>query len=101
MKALFSATSSRFRYVGLLIVSTDLKKYIADRREPFPVCFVSDKNVDKKLGISETPETIVVSPQAKVEKIWQGAYMNDNQKEVETFFDAKLPGLQDVVTVTH
>lgn len=96
MKALYSATNSHFRYVGLSIVSTDLKKYIADGREPFPVYFVSDKNVDQKLGITGTPETIVVSPQAKVEQVWQGAYLDTNQKEVQKFFDVKLPGLQEV-----
>ncbi|HWG57560.1 MAG TPA: TlpA disulfide reductase family protein [Candidatus Acidoferrales bacterium] len=96
MKALYSATNSRFRYVGLSIESKDLKKYIADGREPFPVYYVSDKNVDQKLGITGTPETIVVSPQAKVEQVWQGAYLDVNQKEVQKFFDVKLPGLQEV-----
>ena len=33
-------------------------------------------------------------PNAKVEKVWVGAYMGDNQKQVEKYFGTMLPTLQ-------
>lgn len=101
MKALFSATNAHYRYVGLSIESKDLKQYVADDREPFPVYFVQSKDLVQKLGLYGTPETIVVSPQAKVVEVWQGAYQDTNVTGVEKYFGVKLPGLQQLAAVAE
>lgn len=44
-----------------------------------------------KLGA--TPQTIVVSPEGKVIKNWMGAYSGDKAREVEEYFNVRLPGL--------
>jgi hypothetical protein len=46
-----------------------------------------------KLG--GTPQTIVVSPQGQVTRIWSGAFAEDLQREVEDYFSVKLPGIMD------
>ena len=46
-----------------------------------------------KLG--GTPQTIVVSPQGQVNRIWSGAFAEDLKREVEDYFGVKLPGIMD------
>lgn len=101
IKSTVAIAGNRFRFVGVSTISENLKDYIAQGHAPFPVYVVKSPEQATQLGFVGTPMTIVVGPGAKVEKVWQGAYMNDNQKEVEAFFGAKLPGLQDVAAVTH
>lgn len=38
----------------------------------------------------------MVDAKGKVEKAGQGAYFEKKQKEIEDYFGAKLPGLQEV-----
>lgn len=101
IKALVSKAGSRFRFVGLSVVSAGLKDYATRGHAPFPVYAVQSQKQAAKLGLTGTPETLVVGPGAKVEKAWMGAYMGDNQNQVEQFFGTKLPGLQEVAAVAH
>jgi hypothetical protein len=78
-----------------------LKQYIAAGRAPFPVYQIESQDQAQRLGLSATPTTIVVGPGAKVLKVWTGAYMDKNQPEVEKYFGAKLPGLQEVAQATQ
>jgi hypothetical protein len=96
IKALTVQAGSRFHFVGLSMMSQGLKDYVAQGRAPFPVYAVQSQEQAAKLGLSGTPETIVVGPGARVEREWMGAHMDDNQKQIEQFFDVKLPGLQEV-----
>lgn len=98
IKTLVNA-DSHFRFIGLSITPTGLKDYIAQRHAPFPVYAVQSKEQSAKLGLSVTPETIVVGPGAVIEEAWKGAYTGDNQKQIEQFFNAKLPGLEDAAAV--
>jgi hypothetical protein len=95
MKALVSTTRGRFRYLGLSIESNELKQYITAGRAPFPVYLIDSNDVKRELEVNSTPETIVVSPTGKVQQIWEGAYFDTNQEQVEKFFGVKLPGLQE------
>lgn len=101
IKALAAETGSRFHFVGLSTMSTGLKDYVEQGHAPFPVFAVQSAEQAAKLGLTGTPDTILVGPRAKVERVWMGAYMGDNQKQIEQFFNAKLPGLQEVAAVAH
>jgi hypothetical protein len=101
IKSTVAIAGSRFRFVGISISSQNLKEYIAQGHAPFPVYLVKSPEQSNQLGFIGTPMTIVVGPGARVQKVWQGAYMEQNQKEVEAFFGAKLPGLQDLATLAH
>ena len=100
IKALTSAVGSRFRFVGISLVPTNLKEYIAAGRAPFPVYQVVSNEQSQKLGFGATPTTIVMGPGAKVMKVWTGAYMEQNEPEIEKYFGVKLPGLQQVAETT-
>jgi hypothetical protein len=101
IKAVTAIAGSRYNFVGLSLVPTDLKQYIAAGRAPFPVYQIESQDQAQRLGLSATPTTIVVGPGAKVLKVWTGAYMDKNQPEVEKYFGAKLPGLQEVAQATQ
>lgn len=92
MKALYAADSDKYRFIGVSLVSLNLAKYIADKREPFPV-YLLPKETIQQLHVLGTPETIVVGPDAKVIHAWEGVYVQQNQTEVEKYFGVKLPGL--------
>jgi len=42
--------------------------------------------------LGSTPETIVVSPDNKVMRVWHGAYENGVKQEIEKFLQVHLPG---------
>ena len=44
--------------------------------------------------LGATPQTIVVTSQGVVERVWLGAFTGAIGKEVEDYFGIKLPGLQ-------
>lgn len=95
MKALYSADSARYRFISVSIKPRNLKQYVADGHEPFPVYLLKSKDIAKQLHVIGTPETIVVSPSARVVHAWEGVYTKSNQAEVEKYFGLKLPGLPE------
>nr|WP_164981586.1 TlpA disulfide reductase family protein [Silvibacterium dinghuense] len=99
MKALYSAEGDRYRFVGVSIASQNLARYVSDKREPFPVYLLKSKDEMDQLHVLGTPETIVVGPDAKVMRAWQGVYIQQNQAEVEKYFGVKLPGLPETAQV--
>lgn len=98
MRALVQNAGNRYRFVGLSLSSNKLSDYVKQNQLEFPI--YTDLPVltmrDYKLG--GTPETIVVSPQGQVTRIWSGAFADDLQKEVENYFSVKLPGIMDPET---
>lgn len=96
IKKISELAGSRFRFVGLSLVSTNLKEYVAEGRAPFPVYRVQSQDQAVRMGLGSTPTTIVITPGARVEKVWTGAYMSENVKQIEEFFGVKLPGLEEL-----
>lgn len=92
VQALVAAAGSRYRIVGISTISTDLKQYIADGHAPFPVYQLKSQDQMRQLGLTGTPETLVVDPDAKVEKVWAGAYLDPAKEQVEKYFGLTLPG---------
>jgi hypothetical protein len=43
-------------------------------------------------GRTQTPETIVISPDNKVVRVWHGAYETAVRQEIEKFLQVRLPG---------
>lgn len=95
MRTLVQNAGNRYRFVGLSLSSNKLSDYVKENKLEFPI--YTDLPIltmrDYKLG--GTPETIVVSPQGQVTRIWSGAFAEDLQKEVENYFSVKLPGIVD------
>ena len=91
--ALALGAKSRFRFIGISIEAKGLKEYLALKPLPFPVFVVRNGNDVNKLGLDVTPQTAVVLQGGRVEKVWAGAFSKTSQRDVETFFGVKLPGL--------
>jgi hypothetical protein len=100
IKTLMADAGARFRFIGLSVEGKSLKEYAAENRAPFPVYLVSSQDQVKSLHLDGTPQTVVIDATGKVEKAWQGAYLEGNKKEIEKFFGVKLPGLQEISAVS-
>ena len=94
--ALASQKMKEIRFVGLSITSEKLKEYVTANSLPFPVYAIAAPEVARKLGVLDmTPQTVLVRSGGRVEKVWTGAFDPDKQQEIEQYFHAKLPGLQE------
>jgi len=96
IKALTAAIAPSYQVVGVARSPEGLGKYVEDNRPPFPVVAGVSESLQAAYKFGGTPETILVSPQGKVVKVWPGAYMGALQREVEEYFKVKLPGLAPV-----
>ncbi|GEM_PF-1051350 len=93
--ALIKQGGGKFHLLCLSVTGDGLREY-AERNH------ISGPNVDLVFDVSPgvlsdyqltaTPQTIVVSPEGKVLKVWQGAYQTDSQREIERFLGVQLPG---------
>jgi|SRR5580658_4425143 hypothetical protein len=93
---LASAESSQIRFIGLSTAPDRLGEYVKGSALPFPVYALSSPAEVRKFGLLDvTPQTVLVATGGKVQKVWTGAFQGAEQKEIESFFDVKLPGLQE------
>lgn len=83
----------RFRFVGLSLTDTGLHEYVAKHQPKFPIYTGLTQETVKSLGLGTTPQTIVISPEGRVLKNWTGAYTNQQQVEIEEYFETRLPGV--------
>lgn len=90
---LADAKANDFRFVGLSLAESGLKEYVAEHHLKFPVYARLPAETVASLGLGGTPQTIVVSPEGEILKVWTGAYIEDLRPEVEAYFGIQLPGL--------
>ena len=95
MRALVKNAGARYRFVGLSLSSDKLIDYVKENKLEFPIYTDLPILTMREYKLSGTPETIVVSPQGQVTRIWSGAFAEDLQREVEDYFSVKLPGIMD------
>lgn len=81
------------RFVGLSLSGEQLKEYVEEHHLNFPVYTGLKSDAIQALGLGGTPQTIVISPEGLVLKNWPGAYREQTQREVEDYFQVRLPGL--------
>jgi hypothetical protein len=82
-----------FRFIGLSLAESGLKEYVDEYHLKVPVYTGLTPETVRSLGLGGTPQTIVVSPQGQVLKVWSGAYTEHLRPEVEAYFGIQLPGL--------
>jgi hypothetical protein len=100
IKALTAGIHDRYRVIGLSLSSADLPEYLDRNQFIFPVYTEpsSESKANYKLGA--TPATILVSPKGTVLKIWNGMYDGDVKKDLEEYFQFRLPSTQNDVALT-
>jgi len=94
LKTLIDKESGTYRFVGLSLSEEGLADYIAKNDLKLPIYSGLPNETKQAYKLSGTPQTIVVSPEGKVLQNWPGAYVGDQQKQVEAFFHVNLPGLR-------
>lgn len=93
IKSLANQTGDKLRIIGVSLSPDGLVDYVAQRFPPVKV-IKPDSRTTTAYRLSGTPETILVSSQGVVLKVWKGAYNQSMQHEVEDYFHIKLPGLR-------
>jgi hypothetical protein len=90
---LADAKANDFRFVGLSLDESGLKEYVERHQLKFPVYARLPAETVESLGLGSTPQTIVVSPEGEIVKVWSGAYIEDLRSEVEAYFGIQLPAV--------
>jgi len=92
--ALASAKRAQYRFIGVSISARDMKTFWETSSLPFPIYVVTSPEYLKDSGFGDlTPQTVLVSSEGKVQKVWLGAYEGKEQEDLERFFGVRLPGL--------
>jgi peroxiredoxin len=99
-KALAGKESTAYHFIGISLSDQGLAEYVAKNDLKLPVYSGLSPEALKTYKLGSTPQTIVISPEGKVLQDWVGAYVGDQQSQVEAFFHVKLPGLRPVPTPT-
>jgi hypothetical protein len=95
INSLANQTGNRLRIIGVTLSQDGLVEYVADRFPPVKV-IKPDSRTIIAYKLSGTPETILVSSQGVVLRVWKGAYADSTQRELEEYFHIKLPGLRQL-----
>lgn len=96
VKDLAQQVDGRFRFVALSLSDDKLREYVTDKQLNFNVYGGISSETRSAYKLGGTPETIVVSSDGRVQKVWYGAYVPDTAQDVEKYFHAQLPGLTEV-----
>ncbi len=89
-KSLIAQAGQSYRVVALSMTHQDLASYLAKEQLNVPVFADVDSTIVSAYQLSATPTTIVVSPSAKVLKVWTGAYEESTRREIESFLAVHL-----------
>jgi hypothetical protein len=99
LKALLRAKQGApdVRFIGLSLAPDSVGAYVAQHGLtpllPVVVTRLSAATMTA-YHLGGTPQTVVISPAARVVRNWQGAWTAKSQAEIEAFFHVTLPGLQ-------
>lgn len=89
VRTLAAAASQTYRFYGISLTRHGLSGYLTKVHYQFPVYVAGAKA--RQLKLTGTPETIVISPDSVVTKVWLGAYMNETALDIEEIVGVKLP----------
>ena len=90
--ALIDQAGTRYRVVGIALSRQDLDLYVKDENLRLPIYSDIRTDIRNVYQLGATPETIVVSPEGKILKLWSGAYEEWIKTDIETFLQIRLPG---------
>jgi len=96
MRSLELHTRGRYGFIGLTLDNTGMDAFIRSNKIDFPIIGSIPSTVSTAYGLAATPETLLVSPDGTIKKIWQGAYSPAMVSEINYIFDVKLPGLHPI-----
>jgi peroxiredoxin len=96
LRGLIASSGARYKIVGLSLPSEspgkDLTSYVEETRLKFSIYTDISAATMAAYHLGATPQTIVISPQSKVLKVWTGAYQGPILEDVQSYLRIKLPG---------
>lgn len=93
INAIAKLKGDSFWFIGISLSDQNLAKYLDSDGLNFPVYKNPTPDTVRLLGLSSTPQTIIVSPEGRVVQNWIGAFGSKLQSQVEGYFNVSLPGL--------
>lgn len=95
IETLAKSVRDKHRLIGISLSTDKLGDYVPKYKynPSFPVYSGLSDTVKISYDLTSTPQTIIISPEGKVIKIWRGAYRDSNLQEIEGYFNIKLPGI--------
>jgi thiol-disulfide isomerase/thioredoxin len=94
IEKLARSAAGKYRFVAVSLAPVSPAQYEEARKLGFPVITELPAEIAAAYKFQSTPETVVISPQSKVVKVWLGAYLGETRKDVEKFFSVSLPDLE-------
>lgn len=92
LHALIDQSGARYRVIGIALTREDLNSYVEHEKLQLPIYTEIRSDIRHVYQLGGTPETIVVSPDSKIMKIWSGAYEGQLKREIEKVLQIHLPG---------
>jgi peroxiredoxin len=93
-QALVKATSEANRFIGLSLSEVGLAEYVRTNKLTIPVLTQLSSETINAYKLGGTPQTLVISPEGRVLKNWQGAWTNKQKSDIEAYFHVNLPGIE-------
>jgi peroxiredoxin len=92
-KALLQSLDRKsYRIVAVSIISEGVKEYVSQQKlTDIPIIAEVDPKSRVSYEMNETPQTILIDSDGKVEKLWIGLFSPDERSEIEQSFSLKLP----------
>ncbi len=101
MRTLAEKAGDRYRFVALSLDSEKLTEYVTGHQLNFPIYTDLPFGPLQQYKLGGTPQTIVVSQRGVVMKTWSGAFADETLKDVESYFQVRLPGIMDPETAVN
>jgi hypothetical protein len=95
IRAIADNAPGRYKLIGLSLSAEGLKEYIDQNHLAFPVYTNLSLEAIRSHKLGGTPQTIMISPERKVIKVWTGAYYGRLKKEIEEYLRVSLPGFDE------
>lgn len=93
LDVLFKSRSSRYRFLGLTYADPKACSQEGGYYPPFPWLGGVGTATTQALGLSGTPELLVVGADGRIKRAWLGALLGPSLTQAQAFFQLKLPGL--------
>ncbi len=100
-KALLKARDQDNRFIALSLSDVGLQEYVRNYKLTIPVFAGLSSEMISAYKLGGTPQTVVISPEGRVVKNWQGAWINKQKSDIEAFFHVTLPGIQLTTEAPH
>lgn len=94
INSLSNEVSETYRVVSIALRDDNLDKFIEQKDYKFPVYHNPTEASRWAYDLSTVPMTVVVKKNGMVDKIWEGAFMNEKKEEIEQYFDLTLPPIK-------